>query len=63
MQILQELKHHLYVKPSQNVLALRRQESGKDGLFSASFRRSNELRSSARQRTTARRNIFETSKK
>lgn len=59
---MQELKQQLYLKPSQNVLSLRRQESGKDGLNS-SFRRSNELRSSARQRTAARKNILETSKK
>lgn len=56
---MSELKQYLYLKPSQNVLLLRRQGSSKDGFFNSSFRRSNELRLLAKQRNAVRKNLFE----
>lgn len=54
-----ELKNHLYLKPTQNILALRRQGSGKDGfLVNSPLRRSSELRRSARNRSAIARNLF-----
>uniref|UniRef100_A0A1Y1MN82 Exocyst complex component Sec8 n=1 Tax=Photinus pyralis TaxID=7054 RepID=A0A1Y1MN82_PHOPY len=62
LQLVNELRQHLYVKPAQNALVLRRQGSGKEGLFSSPLQRSIELRVSSRQRTAVRRNLLEPSK-
>lgn len=57
--MLLELKNHLYTKPTQNILALRRQGSGKDGfLVNSPLRRSTELRRSTRNRSAVSRNLF-----
>ncbi|KAF2896324.1 hypothetical protein ILUMI_09831 [Ignelater luminosus] len=59
IQLVSELKQHLYVKTAQHALALRRQGSGRDGLFNSPLQRSVELRLSSRQRSTVRRNILD----
>ncbi|XP_025829668.1 exocyst complex component 4 isoform X3 [Agrilus planipennis] len=61
IQLLHELKNHIYVKTAQNALALRRQGSGRDFLFDSPLQRSTELRLSARQRAVARKNILDIS--
>lgn len=58
-KIMSEIKSHLYIKPSQHVLALHRQGSARDGAFNSQFRRSTELRRSAKNRASARRNLME----
>lgn len=61
IKLLEELRNHLYVRPSQEALALRRQGSGRDALpFASPFQRSSELRLSNRQRS-ARKNLMEIS--
>lgn len=61
VKLLQELRNHLYVRTSQEALALRRQGSGRECFAIASpFQRGNELRLSNRQRT-ARKNLMEIS--
>nr|CAD7203089.1 unnamed protein product [Timema douglasi] len=46
---MQELSHHLYVQSTQEIVALRRQGSGRDNtLLNSPFQRATELRSSAR---------------
>lgn len=50
LQLLQELDHQLYMKPSQHILALRRQESGRENFLNTSLQRGTELRLSARNR-------------
>lgn len=62
LQLLSELKSHLYVKTSQHGIALRRQGSGRDALFASPLQRSTE-RLSARQRSAVRRNLVETPRK
>lgn len=58
VKLLEELSHHLYVESTQEVLALRRQGSGRDLNACASpFQRASELRASARGK--ARRNLLE----
>lgn len=58
IKLLEELSHLVYVESTQEVLALRRQGSGRDMNASASpFQRANELRASARGK--ARRNLLE----
>lgn len=60
IKLLEELSQLLYVESTQEVLALRRQGSGRDMNASASpFQRASELRSSARGK--ARRNLLEIS--
>ncbi|KAF5304349.1 hypothetical protein FQA39_LY09728 [Lamprigera yunnana] len=59
IELVNELRQHLYVKTSQQALVLRRQGSGKEGLFSSPLQRSMELRVSARQRSVVRRNLME----
>lgn len=60
VKLLEELSHHLYVESTQDVLALRRQGSGRDLNACASpFQRASELRASARGK--ARRNLLEIS--
>ncbi|KAF5272310.1 hypothetical protein FQR65_LT04968 [Abscondita terminalis] len=59
VQLVSELRQHLYVKTSQHVLALRRQGSGKEGLFNSPLQRSMELRGSSRQRSNVRRNLLD----
>lgn len=62
VKLLEELRTHLYVKPAQEAVSLRRQGSGRDGmLFASPFQRSNEQRLSNRQRSSARKNLFEIS--
>lgn len=61
LKLLDELRNHLYIRPSQEALALRRQGSGREALqFQSPFQRSSELRLSNRQRS-ARRNLMEIS--
>lgn len=62
VKLLEEVRYHLYVRTSQEALALRRQGSGREvGNFTSSpFQRSTELRLSNRQRS-ARRNLLEIS--
>lgn len=65
LQLLVELKRHLYTKASQQVITFWRQGSSNRDAFSAGItplQRSNELRSSARQRNAAKKNFFETPK-
>ncbi|RZC35473.1 exocyst complex component 4 [Asbolus verrucosus] len=63
MQLFSELKEHLFNKPAQRILALRRQESGRDNfLMHSPLQRSTELRLS-RNRMAIRRNILETTPK
>ncbi|CAG2064384.1 unnamed protein product, partial [Timema podura] len=48
-KLMQELSHHLYVQSTQEIVALRRQGSGRDNtLLNSPFQRATELRSSAR---------------
>ncbi|KAK4881071.1 hypothetical protein RN001_004390 [Aquatica leii] len=63
VQLVNELRQHLYVKTSQHALALRRQGSGKDGLFNSPLQRSTELRVSSRQRSNVRRNLLDSKPK
>uniref|UniRef100_A0A6P7H4L5 Exocyst complex component Sec8 n=1 Tax=Diabrotica virgifera virgifera TaxID=50390 RepID=A0A6P7H4L5_DIAVI len=59
LQLLSELKQHLYVKPAQHILALRRQNSAQDGFFSNSpLQRSIELRRSGRKKSSISKNLF-----
>ncbi|KAJ8961977.1 hypothetical protein NQ314_005758 [Rhamnusium bicolor] len=59
VQILSELKHYLYTKPYQHILALRRQGSGRDGFFiNSPLQRSTEMRRSGRNRSDVSRNIL-----
>lgn len=59
VQLLSELKTYLYIKPSQHILALRRQNSGREGFFANTpLRRSTEIRKSGRNRSAVSRNIF-----
>ncbi|EEZ97195.1 Exocyst complex component 4-like Protein [Tribolium castaneum] len=63
LQLFAELKEHLFTRPAQRVLALRRQESGRDNfLINSPLQRSTELRLS-RNRMAVRRNIFESAQK
>lgn len=58
IKLLEELSHLLYVESTQDVLALRRQGSGRDMNACASpFQRASELRASARGK--ARRNLLD----
>ncbi|XP_019875133.2 exocyst complex component 4 [Aethina tumida] len=60
LQLFAELKEHLYTKPSQLVLTLRRQGSGRDGFpINSPLQRSTELRSSGRNRSALFRNNFD----
>ncbi|CAG9865173.1 unnamed protein product [Phyllotreta striolata] len=62
LQLLSELKQHLYVKPSQYILALKRQGSGQDGFFRSSpLQRSMELRRSGRGKSSISKNLFNSS--
>lgn len=66
LQLLTELKRHLYTKASQQVITFWRQGSNKE-LYSSNnnstpLQRSNELRLSARQRNAARKNLLGTPK-
>ncbi|KAJ3640807.1 hypothetical protein Zmor_027347 [Zophobas morio] len=57
LQLYSELKEHLFMRPAQRVLALRRQESGRDNfLINSPLQRSTELRLS-RNRMAVRRNL------
>lgn len=59
VQLLSELKQHLYIKPSQHILALRRQNSAQDGFFvSSPLQRSIELRRSGRKKSSISKNLF-----
>lgn len=62
VKLLEELRHHLYIRTSQEALLLRRQGSGREAnqVFTSPFQRTSELRLSNRQRS-ARRNLFEIS--
>lgn len=63
LQLFTELKEHLFTRPAQRILALRRQESGRDNfMINSPLQRSTELRLS-RNRMAVRRNIFETAQK
>ena len=58
IKLLEELSHHLYVESTQDVLALRRQGSGRDmNAVSSPFQRASELRASARGK--GRRNLLD----
>ncbi|KAF7281690.1 hypothetical protein GWI33_004410 [Rhynchophorus ferrugineus] len=60
LQIVLELKHILYTKPSQHILTLRRQGSGRDGfLIHSPLQRSTKTRLSGRNRSNVSRNILE----
>ncbi|XP_030764843.1 exocyst complex component 4 [Sitophilus oryzae] len=60
IQIVLELKHILYTKPSQHILTLRRQGSGRDGfLIHSPLQRSTKLRLSGRNRSNVSRNILD----
>lgn len=65
LQLLAELKRHLYTKPSQQVVTFWRQGSNNKETFSTistPLQRSNELRLSARQRNAAKKNLLGTPK-
>ncbi|CAH1993571.1 unnamed protein product [Acanthoscelides obtectus] len=62
LQLLTELKDFLYTKPSQQILSIHRQGSGRDGLITSPLQRSTELRKSSRNRAAAR-NLFDVSRK
>lgn len=62
LQLLVELKRHLYTKASQQVITFWRQGSSNKDVFSSGvshLQRSNELRLSARQRNAAKKNLLE----
>lgn len=60
--ILADLKQHLYWKPSQHVLTLQRQGSGREGFFNTQFRKSSESRMSGRTQAIAKKLIFDSNK-
>lgn len=65
LQLLIELKRHLYTKTSQQVITFWRQGSSNKEIFysgNSQLQRSNELRLSARQRNAAKKSFLETPK-
>jgi exocyst complex component 4 len=63
IQLFNELKEHLFTRPAQRIVALRRQESGRDNfMINSPLQRSTELRLS-RNRMAVRRNIMESAQK
>ncbi|XP_074041952.1 exocyst complex component secretory 8 [Leptinotarsa decemlineata] len=62
LQLLSELKQQLYTKPSQHILALRRQGSGREGwTINSPLQRSLELRRSGRNSSAGSRSLFNVS--
>lgn len=59
--ILNDLRQHLYWRPSQLVITLQRQGSGRDNFFNSQFRKSSEMRKSGRAQLLLKKNMFDAS--